>query len=180
MSTFPCRLLEACSLNHSSHGKRKHSSYTPPFCKTNVNMAKFTVCRRITLCSANRREAWRSLFITTGEQVCTRVPICKHMDKSVLNAANRKGQMRWLQQSGTSSRWNHWRKQCFLLAKKSAACFSHQLTRQKLGVSLTPGYSSSIVSIVATGMVLVLPNSFRSISCAQRRKQNSSVVAWTT
>lgn len=132
MNTFPCCLLEACSLSHSSHSKRKRSSYTSSFCKTNINMAKFTVCRRIILFSANKWSGvkWNEVkhgeasSITTGQEVCTRVPICKHMDKSVLSAANRKGQMRWLQQSGTSSRWNHWRKQCFLPAKKSAACFS--------------------------------------------------------
>lgn len=54
MNTFPCCLLQACSLNHSSHGKRKHSSCTSSFCKTNINMAKFTVCRRIILFSANK------------------------------------------------------------------------------------------------------------------------------
>lgn len=115
-------------------------------------------------------------FIIAGEQICMRVPICKHAGKSVLSAANWKGQMRWLQQSGTSSCWNHWREQCSPPARKSAACSSHPLTRQKLGVGLSPGLSSSIASIMAMGMVLVLPNSSCSISCAQRRKQNSSVV----
>jgi len=144
--------------------------------------AKSTQTRQNSLYAAGRSRSvpvglkhGEASCIITGEQICSRVPICKHTGNSVLSAANWKGQMRWLQQSGTSSHWNNWREQCFLPAGKSAACASHQLTRQKLGVDLTPGQSSSIASIMAMGMVLVLLNSFRSVSCAQRRKQNSSI-----
>lgn len=72
-------------------------------------MAKFTVCSRIIPVSASRPALWRSLFCLTGEQICMRVPICKHAGKSVLSAANWKGQMRWVPQSGTGSHGNHWR-----------------------------------------------------------------------